>query len=477
MWQSGVLWGLALASFVASQSSALDEGSDCPCIAFPKCRKRGERRRECQSGKALYLTPLLEAGHVDEARKKARVNRRLMCNVESYAGYFTVDKTFNSNLFFWYFPAKHDSARAPVVLFLHGGPGVTSLFSLFFLNGPFSIGSEKTCPKLRAESWTNKHNVIYIDNPVGTGYSFTEWEGALPTTEMQIGEELRRAMVQFFQLFPGLRSNDFFAIGESYAGKYVPAVSYAIHLHNGVVEEEKRINLKGMAIANGYTDPVNQLRWAEYLYAGGLLDADGREQFLELEKQARDLILNHQHSAAYEVYDKLIGNGASLFRNLTGYEATANILERNISMRPEVVIKWVDHPYVRRALHVGARQFTPFSEKVYDRLKTNRFQSQAYLVAALLEHYRVLVYTGQLDIFCPYSSVQNYLEKLSWSGAEEFKTAERQLWRAADGDLAGYVKKAGNLSEVLVRKAGQLLFLDQPQWTLELLEKFTHGSL
>ncbi|XP_043283796.1 venom serine carboxypeptidase-like [Venturia canescens] len=441
-----------------------------------RTRSRGGGHNNSDPGEPLYLTHLLEAGQVDSARRQAEVDRRLMLNVKSYAGYFTVNKTFNSNLFFWYFPAKDNSASAPVVLFLEGGPGVTSMFSLFEQNGPFSVETGERLVS-RRESWTNKHNVIYIDNPVGSGYSFTEDEAALPTTQIQIGEELRIAMVQFFQLFPALRSNDFFVTGESYAGKFVPAATYAIHLYNGDAEKEKKINLKGMAIANGYTDPVNQLIYGDYLYEIGLIDANGRKQFLELEKQGRDLILQHQHAAAYDVVAKLVEGEGSLFKNLTGYNAAFNILEINDPVRLEAAFGWVERPEIRRALHVGNNSFVPFAEKVSNRLKNDVTQSQADLVAALLEHYRVLIYTGHLDVVCCYSSVQNYLQKLSWSGAEEFKTAKREFWRVTDGDLAGYIKKAGNLREVLVREAGHLSSRDQPQWTLELLEKFTHGSL
>jgi len=55
----------------------------------------------------------------------------------SYAGYLTVNKKYNSNLFFWFFPAKLDQVKAPVVLWLQGGPGASSLFGLFQENGPF----------------------------------------------------------------------------------------------------------------------------------------------------------------------------------------------------------------------------------------------------------------------------------------------------------------------------------------------------
>ncbi|XP_043288511.1 venom serine carboxypeptidase-like [Venturia canescens] len=476
MWRLGILSGLVLASFVAGQLNVSSSRSDCVCICIDESPK-GDRCKHTDTGEALYLTPLLEAGQVDSARSQAEVDARLMCNVKSYAGYFTVDKLFNSNLFFWYFPAKHNSVSAPVVLYLEGGPGVTSFFSLFFQNGPFSMGSEKGCLELRSESWTNKHNVIYIDSPVGTGYSFTDWSGALSTEAVEVGDKLRDAMVQFFELFPALRSNDFFVAGESYAGKFVPPTAYAITSYNKIAKEEKRINLKGIAIANGYTDPLNQLVYGDYLYEMGLIDANGREQFLVLEKEGRDLILEKQHSAAHGVFEKLIADKDSLFKNLTGYSSTLNILEINDPVELEAAFDWVKHPNVRRALHVGNNEFTPNSAKVYDRLRDDATQSQAHYVSALLEHYSVLIYTGHLNIICPYPAVQNYLQQLTWSGAEEFKTSKREFWRVAGGELAGYMRKAGNLREVLVLNAGHLSSRDQPRWTLELLEKFTHGSL
>ena len=57
-------------------------------------------------GEALFLTPLIETEDIRKARKKATVQHREMKNVESYAGYVTVNKTYNSNKFFWYFPSQ-----------------------------------------------------------------------------------------------------------------------------------------------------------------------------------------------------------------------------------------------------------------------------------------------------------------------------------------------------------------------------------
>ena len=46
-------------------------------------------------------------------------------------GFFTVNATTGSNMYFWFFPAQSGDANAPVVVWLQGGPGASSLFGLF----------------------------------------------------------------------------------------------------------------------------------------------------------------------------------------------------------------------------------------------------------------------------------------------------------------------------------------------------------
>lgn len=52
-------------------------------------------------------------------------------NFTSYAGYFTVQENYGSNMFFWFFPAQNGNPNAPLILFLQGGPGAASMFGLF----------------------------------------------------------------------------------------------------------------------------------------------------------------------------------------------------------------------------------------------------------------------------------------------------------------------------------------------------------
>lgn len=237
-------------------------------------------------GEPLYLTPLIRKKLIKEAQAAAVVNLSDFPNIRSYSGFLTVDKYFDSNLFFWFFPAAFNYSEAPVILWLQGGPGASSLFGLFAENGPFKVENSKLA--VREESWTNTHSVLYIDNPVGTGFSFTK--GGYAQNETKVGEHLYQALEQFFVLFPELQKNDFFVTGESYAGKYVPAVSHLIHQHNQ--KRQFKINLKGLAIGNGFCDPEHQLRYGDYLYQLGLIDSEQEAEMTKAITQGMILYLN-----------------------------------------------------------------------------------------------------------------------------------------------------------------------------------------
>lgn len=405
-------------------------------------------------------------------------------NIPNYAGYFTVNKQFNSNLFFWFFPAKIDTENAPVVLWLQGrrflfyelmkkkhiecysiigGPGASSLFGLFTENGPFSISpKQKLIP--RKYSWHLNHNLIYIDNPVGTGFSFTDSDDGYAKNEKDVGQNLLLGLQQFFLLFPNLQKNEFYVTGESYGGKYVPAISYAIYQDSlREIEDvtKPKINLKGLAMGNGFSDPLHQLNYGDYLYQLGLIDSNGHDLFVNYQNQGINCIKSRDFNCAFEIFDKLIDMDqfpeGSLFKNLTGFNMYFNYLKTSDDNAVPMG-EFLQKSVTRRAIHVGNNSFHDLEgeNKVEEHLKLDVMDSVADWVAELLSHYPVLVYNGQLDIIVAYPLTENYLKNLQFSGAEEYKTAKRYIWRV-DNDVAGYAKHAGNLTEVLVRNAGMLM--------------------
>ncbi|CAH0713424.1 unnamed protein product, partial [Brenthis ino] len=374
-------------------------------IHFPYVypRIKLEAKSKGDAGEPLILTPYIEKGNIEQGQNLSRVSITEKIGITSHAGFLTVDSKYNSNLYFWYFPTFDKNRNAPVVLWLQGGPGGSSLFGLFTENGPLMV--KKSGFVTRKYHWALRYNLLFIDNPVGTGFSFTNDDIGYCEDEQCVSKGLYNALQQFFKLFPRLQSNDFYITGESYAGKYIPSLAMEIHKDN--VISKQKINLKGMALGNAYCDPVTQMDY----------DATDMDMYINL----------------------------------------------------------LNNDQIRRSVHVGGLPFHSGKE-VEIHLAYDILKSVASYVAELLSHYRLLFYNGQLDIIVAYPLTENFLWSLNFSSANEYKKASRKIWKVQN-DLAGYVKKAGNLTEVMVRNAGHMVPHDQPKWAYDLITKFISNKL
>lgn len=72
---------------------------------YPKLKSYHTSPKE-DVGEPLLLTPLIESGKINEAREKSAVEHAEIEGINSYSGYFTVNKDYGSNMFFWFFPAQ-----------------------------------------------------------------------------------------------------------------------------------------------------------------------------------------------------------------------------------------------------------------------------------------------------------------------------------------------------------------------------------
>jgi carboxypeptidase C (cathepsin A) len=102
--------------------------------------------------------------------------------VKSFSGYIHLPKgilsstnvtnNYTINLFFWFFEARNNSTNAPLALWLNGGPGTSSMKGLFHGTGPCTVNSDSQTITSNPWSWNNNVNMLYIDQPVQTGFSY-----------------------------------------------------------------------------------------------------------------------------------------------------------------------------------------------------------------------------------------------------------------------------------------------------------------
>lgn len=426
---------------------------------------------EDDPGEPLFLSKYLEKGDIEGGRKASKVPP-IIEGIESYAGYITVDPKYDSNMFFWYFPGPNRDA--PVVVWLQGGPGSSSMYGLFYENGPLMLSGKKV--KARVESWSRVSNIIFIDNPVGTGFSFTNsWTGYM-TDEVGVGKNLYSTLIQFFQLFTELQNNDLFITGESYGGKYVPALAYTIHTNNP--KAHLKLKLKGIAMGNGLCDPVNMMIYSKYLYEIGLIDSNTKELFQAKEDAIRSLINEENWVEATLAFGQLIlGYGAesTMFQDNTAMRMFYNYLKSKDDDGIARTGQFLNRNSIRKKIHVGNLTYND-GALVERYLMADIMKSIAPWLTELLNNYRVFIYNGQLDIIVAYPLTLGYLQKIDWCGSELYSKTERKEW-TVNGQLAGYSRTVkptncnGSLVEVLVRNAGHMVPHDQPAFAFDLITK------
>ena len=165
-----------------------------------------------------------------------------------------VNKTHGVNLFYWFFESRSDPSTDPLVVWLTGGPGCSSELALFLENGPFIINGTATptynpyglcffvllslnnlytslvCSLplhslLLPSGWNSFANLLYIDQPAGTGFSYVTSPFGYVTNERQIATEIWNLIREFYALYPQYSKLDLYIVGESY-GEWNLVVDY-----------------------------------------------------------------------------------------------------------------------------------------------------------------------------------------------------------------------------------------------------------
>jgi len=400
-------------------------------------------------------------------------------NYPSYAGFSLVDANTENSMFWWYFPAQNGDKEAPLVLWLQGGPGGSSLFGLFAEMGPLDLKSP-TGPAVEREfHWNKEYAMIFIDNPVGAGFSFTNFDAGYATnTRVDVAEDLYVCLQEFYLLFPELQKNDFYITGESYGGHYVPAFGAYIHQMNAD-GRFTRVNLQGVAIGDGWIDPVNQMQgYPELMYNMGFASNAEKVVIQNYVDQSVKAVEEGRMMDAFNIWDEMLNGDIypypNYFHNITGSNDYDNMLNINAPESFDYFSTYVDQPEIRRAIHVGNATFNSGLQAEMHLREDVQESYKPELTILIENNYKVLLYSGQLDVIIGAALTERFLPTIKWPGAEGFANSKKILWQV-DNEVAGYANTYENFSYVIVRNGGHILPADQPKPCLDMINRFIKG--
>nr|GMD22487.1 serine carboxypeptidase II-2 [Ipomoea batatas]GMD87848.1 serine carboxypeptidase II-2 [Ipomoea batatas] len=410
---------------------------------------------------------------------------------EQYSGYVTVNQESGRALFYWFFEAVEDPSSKPIVLWLNGGPGCSSIaFGLGEEVGPFHVEKDGKTLYWNPYSWNLAANLLFVDSPVGVGYSYSNTSSDILTNgDKRTAEDSLEFLLNWFERFPQYKGREFYITGESYAGHYVPQLSQVIVKHNANVKDVV-INLKGFMVGNALTDDYHDhLGLFQFMWASGLISD-------QTFKQA-NLLCDHQSFVhPSEECDKVLDTASDELGNIDTYSIFTPTCTESFSLMSRVLKRsdkkvgllrriydpcterhstiYFNLPEVQKALHVhttnSSFQWVTCSDEVYDFWKdspTTVLDVYQELISAGL---RIWIFSGDTDAVIPVTSTRYSIDAL--------KLPTVSPWRPwyDNGQVGGWTQEYEGLTFVAVRGAGHEVPLHRPKLALTLVESFLAGT-
>ncbi|KAK9075443.1 hypothetical protein SSX86_003766 [Deinandra increscens subsp. villosa] len=388
-------------------------------------------------------------------------------------GYVGVDEKEDVQLFYYFIKSESDPEHDPLMLWITGGPGCSSISGLLYEIGPIQFelveynGSFPTL-KLNPYSWTKMTSIIFLDVPVGTGFSHGRTTLASHSTSIQVCDQAYEFMQKWFRSHPQFISNPFYVGGDSYSGLHVPIITQLISDGNDA-GNKPHINLKGYVLGNPKTFPEEDNYKIRFANGMGLI--------------SDELYMSLFHTCGGEYRSEYISpSNIECLQNLDLYQQCIDGIETSQVLEPycgalvwlikqpthkmlqdhnplsslrcrvdgyKLVYYWINEASVREALHI---QKGTIGEWIRCRFDLNFITTvddvKQYHINLSNKGYRSLIYSGDHDMMVPHQSTQAWLKDLNYSVTDQWRS-----WKFND-QVAGYTESYSNMTTFATVKGG-----------------------
>ncbi|XP_011086871.1 serine carboxypeptidase-like 45 [Sesamum indicum] len=412
---------------------------------------------------------------------------------QQFSGYVNVDEKEERALFYYFVEAETDPASKPLVLWLNGGPGCSSLgVGAFSENGPFRPSGNAALVR-NEYSWNKEANILYLESPIGVGFSYSVNSSSYEGVNDKITARDNLVFLQnWFLKFPQYRNRSLYITGESYAGHYIPQLA-ELMLHFN--KKEKIFNLKGIALGNPVLEFATDFNSrAEFFWSHGLISDTTYKLFTSACNYSRYVSEYYRGSLSpicskvmslvttetsrfvdkYDVtLDVCISSVLSQSKVLSPQQVTENI---DVCVEDETV-NYLNRRDVRNALHarlVGVNRWLVCSNILDYELLDIEIPTINVVGRIIEAGIPVLVYSGDQDSVIPLTGSRKLVHRL----ARELKlrtTTPYRVWFAGM-QVGGWTQVYGNiLSFATVRGASHEAPFSQPERSLVLFKAFLEG--
>jgi len=406
-----------------------------------------------------------------------------------YSGY--VDLPGGLHFHYMFTVSSGNPKTDPLVLWMNGGPGCSSMEGYLYELGPFHFTSESgaignNTLTNNPNTWAQAANVIFLETPLGVGFSYSD-SGNYTTNDNQTAD-LNLAFLQgWFKKFPEFQSNDFYVAGESYAGVYVPMLAYRAAITEG-------INFKGFMTGNPVTndniDFSPTISTFPFLFGHGVIPGPVYTMAMQACSNPNSAACANASNivqdlfSGYNMYDIYGDCYTARSVGRTPYPVLNPHLKGGKRVDPGGITPpcanafaandWLNNPVVQEALHVPPTGWFMCSTINYNQTMQDMLP---HYQAIRDMGYSILTYSGDCDCAVPYTGTAYWVNQIG--GALRNATSAWAQWffNKQDGQQVGghvtYYEKG--FTYVTVRGSGHMVPQYRPEAALAMFTRWVQN--
>ncbi|XP_073826835.1 retinoid-inducible serine carboxypeptidase-like [Musca autumnalis] len=378
-------------------------------------------------------------------------------------------------MFYWLYYTTADVSNCterPLAIWLQGGPEVSATGKGNFDEiGPLDVNGNE-----RNWTWVKQMNVLFIDSPLGSGFSHVDDIRLLPSTNKEIVEDLVTFMKEFYEVHREFEDVPLHIFSQSYGGKMAP--EFALELYYAIERGELRSNFKSVALGSPWTSPIDSvMSWGPLLLNMGIVDKDGYNMIMESTNRIEEYARNEKWNKAFKEYVNTSHITMKVTENVSFHNILKYLKEEDDEQvsNHNLILKSLMRGPVSKALGIPSNvKWSSQKSLVFMNDASDFFRPVINIVNNILNNtdLKVAVLSGQLDLICATPGTVNWIDKLEWIYRQEYAEAPR-IGIRIDNNLELYEKSGGNLTMFWVNRAGHMIPADNPIAMSYILNKVT----
>ena len=343
-------------------------------------------------------------------------------------------------------------------------------------------------------SWDEFANLLFVDNPVGTGFSYVNTDSYLHELQ-EMADQFTIFLEKWFALFPEYENDDIYFAGESYAGQHIPYIARTLINRNtkARAEGKRTWNVKGLLIGNGWIAPSEQYQsYLPFAYDEGLIQG-GTPGAEKVESQHSQCLKVLSQTGPNENID--VSSCEAVLSAILDVSRTDGKCFNMYDVRlkdnwPSCGMAWPPDletvtPYLRRddvinALHINKDKRTGWTEcsgSVSSAFRASHSTPSIHFLPDIIEAgVPILLFSGAKDLICNHRGTEDMISNMKWLGGTGFEIspgviAPKRDWEF-EGEPAGLYQEARNLTYVVFYNASHMVPFDWPRRSRDMLDRF-----